>query len=52
MEKLDASRACWVQDAFVFITCKERKREHPNMLSVHDRSQESSSIDLLEVDMG
>jgi hypothetical protein len=31
--------------------CKKRNRAHPNMVSVHDSSQENSSIDLLEVDM-
>jgi hypothetical protein len=32
--------------------CKEHKHAHSNMVLVHDRSQESSSINLLEVDMG
>jgi hypothetical protein len=32
--------------------CKERKLAHPKMVWVHDRSRESSSIDLLEVNMG
>jgi hypothetical protein len=39
-------------NVFALITLKERKRAHPNMVLVHDRSQESSSIDLLEVDIG
>jgi hypothetical protein len=32
--------------------CKECKRANPNIVSVHDRSQESSSIYLLEAGMG
>jgi hypothetical protein len=32
--------------------CKERKRAHPNMVSVQNQSRESSFIDLLEVDVG
>jgi hypothetical protein len=32
-------------------SCKERKHAHPNMVLVHDQSQESSPIDLLEVGM-
>jgi hypothetical protein len=33
-------------------SCKERNRAHPNMVSVHDRTQTSSSIDLFEVGGG
>jgi hypothetical protein len=33
-------------------SCKEHKRAHPNMVLVHDSSQERSPIDLLEVDIG
>jgi hypothetical protein len=32
--------------------CKERKRVHPNMVSVHHLLQELSFIDLLEVGGG
>jgi hypothetical protein len=32
--------------------CKERKRAHPKMVLVHDPSQESLLIDLLEVGGG
>jgi hypothetical protein len=39
-------------NVFALITLKERKRAHPNMVLVHDRSRESSFIDLVEVDMG
>jgi hypothetical protein len=31
---------------------QERERTHPNMVSVQDRSQERSSINLLKVDIG
>jgi hypothetical protein len=32
--------------------CKKLNHAHPNMVSVHDRTQESSSIYLLEVEGG
>jgi hypothetical protein len=37
-----------VENAFVCIMLQERKLAHPNIVLVHDRSHESSLIDLLE----
>jgi hypothetical protein len=50
--KVVASRAFGMRHAFAFIRSQERKRTHPNMVLIHDPSQESSSIDLLEVGIG
>jgi hypothetical protein len=50
-EKVNASRAFWMINVFALITLQERKRVHPNIVLVHDSLQESSFIDLLEVDM-
>jgi hypothetical protein len=52
MVRVDASQSFWTGNVFVCIMLQEHKRAHPNMVSVHDQTQESSSIDLLEVGMG
>jgi hypothetical protein len=47
---MHGERSRWEMQLLVS-SCRERKRAHPKMVFVHNQSQESSSIDLLEVGM-
>jgi hypothetical protein len=49
MVEVDASRMFCMGKRVCLSGYKERKRAHPNIVLVHDRSHESSRIDLLEV---
>jgi hypothetical protein len=48
--KVDARRAFCTKNAFACIMLQERERVHPNMVSVRDWLEESSSTDLREVE--
>jgi hypothetical protein len=52
LANVDASRTLCAEKTCLFITLEEGKRAHPNMVLIHNQSQESLSIDLSEADVG